>query len=171
MIKLTCPRHEELFIREKDIALIREEDCKFRCPLCNANSITCLVPDFTQKRNKNPIYLEWIRRRFPDSFSARHRCHEASLEMQAVFSELRLQRGLYNYSEHWWLITPTNEIVDPTLIQFRDKNGWYVIHKEGTPEPLGICYGCSSYVWEKDYKGMCSEECLKEVEMEYSRSF
>ena len=67
------------------------------------------------------------------------RCAEATLAMAAVFPELTRVRGHYlcwvwGEREHWWLVEPNGEIVDPTADQFPSKGGGvYVPWDEASP--------------------------------------
>ncbi len=99
-------------------------------------------------------------------------CRQATEDMAKEFPELKRVRGhyfdsLWGKREHWWLVDPEGNIVDPTAMQFPTKGtNRYVPWREGDPEPIGQCYNCGDYVFNKDYNGACSEDCEKAIEEE-----
>lgn len=96
-------------------------------------------------------------------------CAEATLEMQTAFPELRRVRGHVDINErkpwsHWWLVTPSGEIVDPTARQFPvilEYQPW----DEARSEPTGKCLNCGDYTFNGAY--LCGEVC----EVENQRAF
>ena len=91
------------------------------------------------------------------------RCGWATLAMLIAFPELTRVRGHYidaiwGERDHWWLVDPDGEIVDPTAAQFPTRGtGEYVPWHEGDEEPTGMCPNCG----DNCYNGhtCCSESC------------
>lgn len=97
--------------------------------------------------------------------AVQNQCMLASKEMSIEFPELRLVRGHYYYSEHWWLEAPDGSIVDPTKEQFLPG---YEYKEYAGPDPVGKCLVCGVYVWDTTYtSSACSAECLEELRYEY----
>jgi hypothetical protein len=97
-------------------------------------------------------------------------CGAVTQAMAKAFPELRRVRGhVVDVSEddgrrypHWWLVTATGEIVDPTVRQFDGMVAMYESWIEGAPEPTGKCHDCGGYVYTG---GMfCSEACARSTE-------
>ena len=92
------------------------------------------------------------------------RCKSVTLRMKIVFPELTRVRGHYHCwvwgkREHWWLIDPDGEIVDPTAAQFPSHGaGIYAPWKEGSPEPMGKCLNCGEYVYDGNF---CNDTCRR----------
>ena len=111
----------------------------------------------------NPMYAPWIKSNVPDNCIGQ--CAEQTLRMAAAFPELKRIRGHYicpcwGKREHWWLITPENQVVDPTAKQFPSKGrGDYVPWDESKEEPTGMCPQCGGYSYNGDTT--CSETCFK----------
>lgn len=90
-------------------------------------------------------------------------CAEATEQMQAAFPTLTRVRGHYycpfwGEREHWWLVDPAGQIVDPTAAQFPSRgSGVYVPRDETQPEPTGRCPNCGEYCY--DGATCCSENC------------
>jgi len=88
--------------------------------------------------------------------------------MQAAFPELQRIRGFYycgvwGERTHWWLVTESGVIVDPTAVQFPSQGcGVYHPWTEGEEEPSGKCPNCGGYV----YGGgtVCSDVCARQYE-------
>jgi hypothetical protein len=110
----------------------------------------------------------------------RSKCAERTLEMQAAFPELTRVRGNVFLMpsglerHHWWLKTPSGEIIDPTVDQFSDMNYIYcgqsimsyVELDETKPEPVGKCMNCGKYSYlDTNY---CSNACLQELAEYYN---
>ncbi len=91
------------------------------------------------------------------------RCAWATLTMLVAFPELTRVRGHYydaiwGERDHWWLVDPDGEIVDPTAAQFPTKGtGEYMPWVEGTPEPTGMCPNCGENCY--DGRTCCSDSC------------
>lgn len=109
-------------------------------------------------------YADWIKAKNITQQSAYGACAEMTLEMNKAFPELIRVRGWYedpiwDDREHWWLKTPTGEIVDPTAIQFPTKgHSTYREFVEGVDkEPTGKCPECGE--WCFDGADLCSKEC------------
>ena len=79
-------------------------------------------------------YEEWIVNYKGDIY---RKCKEVSIEMQQVFPELRIAKGLVTIMEngkdyqHQWLLDEENNIVDPTRRQ------WLGIEEFELPLPKG----------------------------------
>ena len=105
-------------------------------------------------------YSEWIVINVIDPEGT---CKGTTIAMQEKFPELTRVRGHYHCPvwgerEHWWLIDPDGEIVDPTKHQFPTHgDGEYVPWNEGDPEPTGMCPNCGGYAY--DGNTFCSDEC------------
>lgn len=117
-------------------------------------------------------YQEWIDAKLKSGDDPFTKCAEWTLEMQAAFPELIRVRGQVMLSnlwerDHWWLKTPTGEIVDPTKAQFAQEyySGgatvlWYQERDESEPEPTGMCANCGGLI----YGGrdtVCSDSCAR----------
>lgn len=111
-------------------------------------------------------YDEWIAQHVSDHVSAYGRCAAVTLAMQAAFPELRRVRGHYycmiwGERQHWWLVTPAGEIVDPTARQFPSGgSGVYEPWPEGAAEPTGKCPNCGEFVYDRGT--VCSDACAGE---------
>lgn len=119
-------------------------------------------------------YLEWIEENRPrDPFRGRGKCRQVSEAMQKAFPELQLVAGFYECpvwgdQEHWWLMTPENEVVDPTVLQF--PSGGFGVYRVLDPDerPVGKCMNCGGYVYRgspSDY--CCSDKCEAELMKDY----
>jgi hypothetical protein len=110
----------------------------------------------------NLKYEEWINN-WNINNDPYGKCSEVTLEMQKIFPELIRVRGHYwdaiwGEREHWWLIDPSGETIDPTSKQFPTKgHGEYIQWNEGDPEPTGICPNCGDHCYHGNY--CCSEKC------------
>ena len=99
----------------------------------------------------------------------RGRCYEMASELCAKFPELTLTRGHYlctewGSQEHWWVVAPNGEIIDPTAGQFPSQgHGTYVPWDESQPEPTGKCPVCGRYTYNRDYT--CPDTCTQEYEL------
>ena len=109
-------------------------------------------------------YVKWIAENYQGGGPGQ--CSEASSRMVAAFPELARVRGHYycviwGEREHWWCKTSEGLVVDPTAGQFPSKgHGEYVEWDEGSPEPIGMCIDCGSYVYEDGYStNFCSRAC------------
>jgi hypothetical protein len=91
--------------------------------------------------------------------------------MREVFPELELRRGHYHCPiwgkrQHWWLVTPDNQTVDPTAAQFPSGGlGEYVELDESQTEPTGRCMNCGDLCFDGDTT--CSAACLAELSAYY----
>ncbi len=107
-----------------------------------------------------PQYADWIAANVKETLG---RCAEATLAMSAAFPELTRVRGHYQCwvwgeRQHWWLVDPNGEIVDPTANQFPSKGGGvYIPWDESQPEPTGVCPNCGDYCYNG--QSCCSEAC------------
>lgn len=121
-------------------------------------------------------YKQWIENKLLTGDDPHLHCLEWSEEMLAVFPELYLLRGhvLLNngwFRPHWWLINPSNDIVDPTERQFSEGfyQGCHIIDWLPTDEsepPTGKCMNCGDYCFNNEFG--CSDECIKELERYYN---
>lgn len=117
-------------------------------------------------------YRVWIEENVTDTYG---KCAEVTEAMVAVFPELTRIRGFYmceawGVREHWWLVAPDGEIVDPTAGQFPSKGtSEYVPLKEGSLEPTGKCMNCGGYVYRASKA--CSTACAKALEAYYGCEF
>ena len=110
-------------------------------------------------------YDEWIEQNVPDHTAAYGKCADVTEAMAAAFPELRRVRGHYYCTawgerSHWWLVTPSGEVVDPTAKQFPSAgHGYYEPWIEGAEEPSGKCPNCGGMV----YGGgtVCSDDCAR----------
>ncbi len=106
-------------------------------------------------------YQDWITENVKDDGYGQ--CREVTEAMVAAFPELTRVRGHYycwqwGEREHWWLVDPSGEIIDPTERQFPSKgHGEYVPWPEGAPEPTGMCPNCGGYSY--DGNTCCSDRC------------
>ena len=121
-----------------------------------------------------PSYEDWIREHCADWKS---RCVERTAEMAAAFPELRRVRGWVTIAwggrvldrEHWWLVTPAGQVVDPTARQFSDPGyifaGGRILGYQELPddaeEPVGKCMSCGSYYYRSQGGDSysCSPSC------------
>jgi hypothetical protein len=117
-------------------------------------------------------YAEWIKAHYPTPDAARARCASATSAMAAAFPELRRVAGLLCHGdyvedlEHWWLVTPTGEIVDPTVHQYNTMMilSYYEI-TETSPvynKRRHKCMNCGSYYYGGS-AGCCSEVCYRDL--------
>lgn len=111
----------------------------------------------------NTGYKIWINKRIKTQQDALGKCELMCKTMRLYFPELIIKRGRYidpiwGKREHWWLVTESGDIVDPTALQFPSKGcGEYVELDESQPEPTRICANCGSYCYDGAY--FCSDEC------------
>ena len=90
-------------------------------------------------------------------------CEVACDAMKLEFPELELIRGHYycavwGVREHWWLLTSSGDIIDPTASQFPSGGiGYYEPWDEDAEEPTGMCPNCGGYCY--GWRSLCSEEC------------
>lgn len=103
------------------------------------------------------------------------KCKEVTEEMQTVFPELRIVKGMVTIFEsnkdyqHQWLVDIEGNIVDPT------KRQWVAIIeykeiKDGDNKPIGKCYGCGGWVYGQFYNFMyCNSNCYLKWKKEEKR--
>lgn len=109
-----------------------------------------------------PNYQQWIAAHQPTD--PRGQCVTVTKQMAEAFPELRRVRGHYlcafeGRRTHWWLVTPSGEIIDPTVEQFADRGGDY---EEYTgPEPTGQCLNCGELCFGSE--AFCDAECAMET--------
>ena len=114
-------------------------------------------------------YTDWINKYYPTPQSAYRQCAEATLEMLGVFPELTRIRGLASIREpgdlpptktnHWWLTSPTGDVIDPTSHQWPTE---VLEYRPATPgrEPTGKCPNCGDLCYDGD--SLCTDKCSKE---------
>lgn len=112
-------------------------------------------------------YTRWIER-FKQENDVQGACLGATHSMNRKFPELAIVRGhvfvyddidetTYKYP-HWWLITESGEIVDPTESQFPNIMEYQLWDETANPkEPTGKCPNCGGYCFDNRY--LCSEKC------------
>lgn len=110
-------------------------------------------------------YSDWI-----DSYVASvqghtlGKCGAATASMVEAFPELRAVRGHvdtdYGRRSHWWCMTSSGEIIDPTASQF-NVIFEYIEFSEGDPERLGKCMNCGDEIWAPRDKGICPIMCSR----------
>jgi len=95
-----------------------------------------------------------------------HQCKKYVDLMQKEFPELKKVRGWYFSGRdipHWWCIDENNNIIDPTIDQFDDKNGVYLpIDEETFSEPVGKCLNCGELYYDNKLNNFCSGCCERE---------
>jgi len=101
-------------------------------------------------------YNTWISENYPTAEKARNQCSVATNDMVAKFPELKRVRGYYGIAEHWWCVTDTGVIVDPTRHQFIDDCEYEPLD-ESLPHPTGKCPNCGDYCYNNSY--CCSQNC------------
>src|ERR1043165_9316067 len=105
------------------------------------------------------IYTQWIATHVTGDVTGQ--CKPWCQRMQNVFPELTVTRGHVLPADpsmdlthpegypHWWLVTPTGAIVDPTATQFP----WPFVYEpwtEGAAEPTGKCLECGAYCYNNE---------------------
>lgn len=106
-------------------------------------------------------YQDWIKLNVEDD--PKGQCMEVTEEMEAVFPELTRVRGHYYCTawgerQHWWLVTASGEVVDPTAAQFPSKGTRvYEPLAEDAPEPTGLCPNCGGFIYGGGQ--VCSDAC------------
>ena len=108
---------------------------------------------------RNEKYQSWIEQ-YPNSIH--RRCEQVTLEMADAFPELVRIRGFAYVIEsptkrqaHWWLITPTGEIVDPTARQWAAIIEYEPIDE--SRELTGMCPVCDDALY--DGASFCAIGC------------
>lgn len=114
---------------------------------------------FTRKTNMKPEYQDWINENYPTPESARLKCVEATARMVEVFPELGRVRGhvmvVVDLRPHWWCVTATGDIVDPTAHQWGSIAFYQTLEDE--EEPHGKCYHCGDLLFRS--RGASSYFC------------
>jgi len=110
-----------------------------------------------------PQYTEWIKNNVPASTYGK--CTEITEAMDKEFPELKRVRGWYEDAywgkrEHWWMLDPNSNIIDPTKSQFPDQHGDYHPLDESKPKPTGKCINCGGYCFNRN--PTCSKECERQ---------
>jgi hypothetical protein len=97
----------------------------------------------------------------------RSRCKEVSMKMQELIPSLHLVCGFFKGTEHWWLVDPEGNIVDPTVRQFAcwpdvSPADYRVFNPETDHIYIGKCPNCGreNYGLQSEApKYLCSTEC------------
>ena len=120
-------------------------------------------------------YAEWIAAYVERTPNLYGKCVSATLEMVEVFPELKRIAGWADEVEHFWCVTPTGEIVDPTAAQFAGPGGIeYREFKPGDEVRVGRCMNCGDSIYravpaldDPSYAtSICSDECEEEAAAE-----
>ncbi len=120
-------------------------------------------------------YAAWI-----DAFVAQHKivrglCAVACAQMRSAFPELAEVRGWADGCEHVWLVTPSGEIVDPTVAQFGGLVEEYRPFRAGDLVRVGRCMNCGDDIHKRVERlddpryatCVCGDECRAALETEY----
>lgn len=114
-------------------------------------------------------YQDWIDENVHGSVLGR--CANVTKTMLEAFPELTRVRGqfmclVWGPRNHWWLVDPDGDIIDPTVTQFPSASlaapSAYVLWDESQPEPTGKCPNCGEYCWDGNY--CCSRECERDYD-------
>lgn len=118
-----------------------------------------------------PEYLEWIEHNVGDN--AYGQCDRHTKEMASTFPELRRVCGFYYCThwgrrEHWWLVDPVGNVIDPTASQF--PSGGLGVYRELSDEeitaevPIGTCANCGGDIYRHSEctSTVCSKRCYQE---------
>jgi len=131
---------KELFVEERGLACVKNFD-RFKS--------TTMTP------------LEWIKTHYPTSESARLQCAEATLALTQAFPYLRRVRGHamveIHLRPHWWCLTETGDILDPTAHQWPNPPTFYELLPDNFEEPHGKCLECGELLFR--YRGAQSFHC------------
>lgn len=101
------------------------------------------------------------------------RCQQFVKQLVAAHPELTAVAGFFGPAdmvderipgdEHWWAVTPTGEIVDPTVEQFGGDEGVYTPWRRDYHYVYkGCCMNCSAPfldLADAPHRVTCSEEC------------
>jgi hypothetical protein len=106
-----------------------------------------------------PQYQQWIAAHQPTD--PRGQCAPMTTRMAEAFPELRRVRGHYvcpleGRRPHWWLVTPSGRIIDPTVDQFASC-GMGDYEEYAGPEPTGHCLNCGAMVFGPEM--FCNADC------------
>lgn len=117
-------------------------------------------------------YDVWIAKNVDNPLGA---CACVTQEMKAAFPELRRVRGHYlchtwGLRAHWWMETPSGEVIDPTAGQFPSRGlGEYTELAPDAEEPIGRCMNCGehSFASKGGTPHACGQNCSTELEAYY----
>jgi hypothetical protein len=118
--------------------------------------------------HKQPItYSDWIEANvssIPSEIIGT--CRETCIEMSKFFPELIQKCGFYKDPiwgdrQHFWLQTPSGEIIDPTELQFPGYGVGSYHPLDEKDRPIGKCLNCGKLVYSKDSNesNICSKKC------------
>lgn len=105
------------------------------------------------------------------------RCQQVVKQLVAAHPELTAVAGFFGPvdraeeripgDEHWWAVTPTGEIIDPTVEQFGGDEGVYTPWRRDYHYVYkGCCMNCSEPLFalaEASRRETCSKECSDAV--------
>ncbi len=110
-------------------------------------------------------YEKWIQNYKGDIY---RKCKEVTEEMQKVFPELKIVKGLVTILEdlreyqHQWLEDQDGNIVDPTAKQWQAIIEYSPIDENDLENiPNGRCHNCGGWCFGK-WREVCSPECDRE---------
>ncbi len=119
--------------------------------------------------NMTEEYRQWIAN-WLSTNNPYSKCAEAVTAMHEVFPNLTVVKGHadtdWGRRAHWWLVTPTGEVVDPTASQFGAVFA-YDPWKPGDKAQVGTCMNCGDEIWkplqtldeEPKRECICSTRC------------
>lgn len=116
-----------------------------------------------------PEYRAWIKATYPTTREALGECMIGAKAMGIAFPELRVTNGFVTIlgdlepRQHWWCVTPDDQVVDPTAIQYPLIMDYEEID-DGHPARnyrQARCHDCGEYYYETpELKGtMHTPEC------------
>ena len=116
-----------------------------------------------------PEYQIWITDYLARNTSVYGKCKEVSAKMQKAFPELVIVPGyvdtMWGRRDHFWLVDPTGQVVDPTESQFPGGVFAYEAWRPGSLTRVGKCMECGDEIWRPmdTLKAVnvstCSSEC------------
>jgi hypothetical protein len=102
-------------------------------------------------------YTHWISEHYPTTESASLQCAEATLALVRAFPELRRVRGHamvgVNLRSHWWCVTPSGDVIDPTAHQWTTVPVFYEPLPDDAKEPHGRCLHCGDLLFRSNGAG------------------
>ncbi len=118
-------------------------------------------------------YKDWIDKHKEEK-ALLARCSLSTDEMVEAFPELEKVAGTVRFlggggSEHFWCVTPSGDVVDPTVSQFDSPVTSYRPFEPGDEVYVDKCMNCGMEIYKEiqdlKEKGhsecMCSDECEK----------
>ena len=94
-------------------------------------------------------------------------CEQATKEMVKAFPELKRVRGHVSPGgPHWWCVTESGEVVDPTVSQWKDRvpaGTVFIYHpfdeSKADQLPTGKCMDCGGHLYYNAQ--FCDESCAR----------